>query len=203
VNGGKVIGILLLLPLMAMIFLNHSLRVFSADHYFMEGTASFKAQDYRTAETYFGQALDDYPQDKSSLYSLGISQFFLEKLPESKKTLLKLIQLDPNYFQSHYWLANNYFRTGEFEKAKAEYQEDLRINHTYRPSYYDLGLIAVRENDIEKSLEYFERVHTLEGDPTTGHLRLDALRNLMEINQQLGNQEKVEMYGEKLRQLGG
>ena len=180
-NGGKVMGVFLLLPLMTMIFLNHSLKVYSADHYFMEGVAFFKARDFRTAETYFTQALDNYPQDKWSLYHLGISQLYLEKLPESKKNLLKLIQLDPNFLQSHYWLANNYFMSQDFEKAKAEYQEALRENDAFGPSYYDLGLIAVRENDIQQAIDYFKRAQEF-GDVRVRQEASNYIDQLRELN---------------------
>ena len=202
VNKGKIIASLLLLPLLTMVFLNHSVKVYAADYFLKEGLGFFNAQDYQTAETHLIKAVRNYPQDKWSLYYLGISQFRLEKLAESRQALLRLIQLDPNFLQSHHWLANNYFRSQDFERAKAEYQEALRVNDAYRPSYYDLGLIAVRDNDVEKSIEYFERAYTLEGDPATEYLREEALRNLVQINQQLGNQEQVDRYNEKLRQFG-
>ncbi len=201
-NAGKVIGVFLLLPLLAMIFFNHSLKVFSADHYFMEGVAFSNAGDDRTAEPYFIQALDNYPQDKWALYQLGVSQFRLEKFAESKRTLLRLIQLDPNFLQSHVWLANNYFMTQEFQRAKVEFQESIRLDQEFGPAYYYLGLIAVRENDVEKAIEYFERIYALEGDTVTENLRVEALKNLVDINEQLGNEKKVELYTQELSQLG-
>lgn len=202
VNAGKIIASLLLLPFLTMIFLNHSVKVYLADSYLQEGFGFFKVQDFQAAEAPLTEAVENFPQDKWSLYYLGISQFRLERFSESEDTLIKLIQLDPNFLQSHYWLANNYFRTQDFERAKAEYREALRVNDAYRPAYFDLGLIAVIENDIEKSLEYFERVYTLKGDPATEYLRREALKNLISIHGQLGNQERVEMYALQLRQLG-
>lgn len=180
-NAGRIIASLLLLSLPIMIFFNHSIKIYSDDFYLQKGLSFFGAQDFQTAGAHFKKAAENNPQDKFALSHLAMSQFRLEKFPESKDTLRKLIQLDPNYPGSHYWLANNYFMTQDFEKAKAEYQEALRVDDVFGPSYYDLGLIAVAENDIQQALDYFEQAQKFGNE----RLRANAsnyLEKLRELN---------------------
>ncbi|MDA2937814.1 tetratricopeptide repeat protein [Acidobacteria bacterium AH-259-A15] len=202
-NAGKIIASLLLLPLLTMVFLGHSLKIFSAEYHAKEGLGFYKTGNYPEAEAHLEQAVENNPQDKPSLYCLGISQYRLEKFAKSKETLLKLIEVDPNFLQSHYWLANNYVRTQDPENAKEEFQQSLSLNDAYGPSYYALGVLSLRENDIQQALDYFERAYDLEGDSTTGNTRTEALRRLIEIHQRLGNKQKAGTYAEKLRELDG
>ena len=202
-NAGKIIASLLLLPLLTMVFLGHSLKIFSAETHVKEGLGFYETGNYPEAEAHLEQAVENNPQDKRSHYYLGISQYHLEKFTKSKETLLKLIELDPNFIQSHYWLAGNYYRTQDFENAKEEYQQSLRLNDAYGPSYYALGVLSLHENDIQQALDYFERAYVLEGDSTTENTRTKALRRLIEIHQRLGNKQKAGTYAEKLRELDG
>ncbi len=105
------------------------------------------------------------------LEPMGISQYRLENFTESKETLLELIRVDPNFLQSHYWLATNYFSTGDFEKAKQEYRESLRVNNAFGPSYYALGIISLTENDLEQATNHLEQAYTLPGDRRTADIR--------------------------------
>ena len=57
----------------------------------------------------------------------------------------------------------------------------LRRSHKVPPAYYDLGLIAVAENDIKQALDYFEQAQKFGGE----RVRLDAsdyLEKLRELN---------------------
>ena len=197
-SAGKIVASLLLLPLLALFFFNHSLARFSAEHHFKEGLAHYIAKDYRQAETRLESALANYPQDKSSLYFLGMAEHRLKKFSESQATFLELIRLDPNFLQSHYWLATNYFSTGDFEKAKQEYRESLRVNNAFGPSYYALGIISLTENDLEQATNHLEQAYTLPGDRRTADIRLDALRKLIAVHRQQGNWQTARSYVEEL-----
>jgi tetratricopeptide (TPR) repeat protein len=188
-NTGKIIASFLLVSLSIMIFLNHSWKVYLADHYLQKGIASFGVQDHQMVEAHLKKAVGNYPQHKWALYYLGISQFHLQKLSESKETLRKVIQLDPNYLSTHFWLANNHFMTQDFEEAKAEYQEALRLDDISGLSYYYLGLIAVRDGNIQQAGDYFEQalslflwLHDAWGDENAGDLADQLREQLRAIN---------------------
>ncbi|MEE2821871.1 MAG: O-antigen ligase family protein [Acidobacteriota bacterium] len=158
-NRGRVIVSFFLLSISAVFFLNQSFRVYLADSYLQRGLGAYGVNDFDVAGAHLKNAVENNPQNKAGLYYLGMSQFMLEKYPESKETLRKLVWLDPNYLRSHYWLANNYFMTQDFEMAKAEYKEAIKVDDAFGEAYYDLGRIAMGENDSQQALSYFQKAH--------------------------------------------
>ena len=111
-----------------------------AEHHLETGLKFYKADNLRAAEPHLKEAIESDPQHESALYFFGRVQYGLGSFVESKQTLLKLIELDPNHLDGWHWLANSYVATGDFEKAKEGYGEALRINSRYAASYVALGL---------------------------------------------------------------
>ena len=175
-----------------------------AEHHLETGLKFYKADNLRAAESHLKEAIESDPQHESALYFFGRVQYGLGSFVESKQTLLKLIELDPNHLDGWHWLANSYVATGDFEKAKEGYGEALRINSRYAASYVAVGLIAVEEDALELSLDYFERAYTMDIDGIeVGGTGIRALRKLIEVHRRLGNDQEAEAYAEQLREWEG
>ncbi|PAE21810.1 rhomboid family intramembrane serine protease [Bacillus sp. 7504-2] len=93
-------------------------------------------QDYfeseRFTEAY--QLLSDFPnrEEPSAQYYflLSFSEIKLEKFDEAEKSLLKAIEVEPNFHEAHYNLALVYLHKQEFEKAKVHAEKAVEINPT-------------------------------------------------------------------------
>ncbi len=113
-------------------------------------------------------------------------QYQLGKSTDSEETFHQLLELDHNFLQIHYWVGNIYWSREDLIRARLEYQESLRVNNAYGPSYYGMGRIALREEKRDQALEYFEQAYTLKGDVAMRTNRKEALEMLIQLNRQMG-----------------
>lgn len=70
--------------------------------------------------------LDPFYQPQAPLY-LGIAYYLLKRYAEGLRHLQECVSRAPDLAHSRYWLAATYGQLGEYEKAKAEMAEGLRI----------------------------------------------------------------------------
>ncbi|MDF1510548.1 rhomboid family intramembrane serine protease [Robertmurraya sp. DFI.2.37] len=94
------------------------------------------AQDYLEKERFTDayRLLIDFPNsDESSAqyyFLLSFSEIKLEKFDEAEKSLLKAIEVEPNFHEAHYNLALVYLQKQEIAKAKEHAEKAVEINPT-------------------------------------------------------------------------
>lgn len=99
-----------------------------------ENSTLVLAQEYLEKEKYEQayQLLHDlsYSESPSSqfYFLLSFTEIKLEKIDEAERSLLKAIELEPNFHEAHYNLALVYLQEQEFEKAKLHAEKAVEIS---------------------------------------------------------------------------
>ena len=109
--------------------------------------------DYAPAYLYRGLITRRYKQIGDTLYRYG-------QIAEDFK---KVIALEPNNSDAHYYLGMTYVDLDQREDAKEILLKTLQFEKKYKGVYLQLGLIAEWEGDHPKAIDYFEK--ELEIDP--------------------------------------
>ena len=109
--------------------------------------------DYAAAYLYRGLITRRYKQIGDTLYRYG-------QIAEDFK---KVIALEPNNSDAHYYLGMTYVDLDQREDAKEILLKTLQFEKKYKGVYLELGLIAESEGDHAKAIGHFEK--ELEIDP--------------------------------------
>jgi tetratricopeptide (TPR) repeat protein len=69
----------------------------------------------------------------------------------------KAIALAPAMPRLHFGLGFVLWEEQEFEEARREFSDELRINQHFSPAAYYLGDISLSQNDLDKAAFFFQR----------------------------------------------
>jgi|GEM_PF-484592 len=126
-------------------FLAHKLL---ADIYVKEGRYDEAVQEYQ-------EGLKVNERDASIYNDLGILLDRLERYEEAIRYLKKSLELDPDNLDVRYSLASTYRDNSDFEAAKKEYQEIIKVKSDYPHIYNDLGdIYMVQARMVEAQQAY-------------------------------------------------
>lgn len=137
-----------------------------AEIFYTHGTEKLIAKEYTEALTHLLQAHELNPVDSKILNNLGMAYFFKKRNDLALEKLQKAIDVDPKNSDARNNLASIYMTLGQIEKAKEQYEKvlaDLIYPHQFR-TYYNLGLIAKRQKQIDLALERFKKASELKED---------------------------------------
>ena len=101
---------------------------------------SMTNKNYAQAQSYYAKALKKESENKDVMLGMAITQYFLEQDDECKKTLDKIVALDPSYDQSYYYLAKLADANNESKLAVDEIEKAIKINDSNYDYYLDYGL---------------------------------------------------------------
>ena len=121
--------------------------------------------DYAPAYLYRGLITRRYKQIGDTLYRYG-------QIAEEFK---KVIALEPNNSDGHYYLGMTYVDLDQREKAKEILLKTLQFEKKYKGVYLELGLIAESEGDHDKAIRHFEKELEIDPESVRAYQRLGAL----------------------------
>lgn len=101
------------------------------------GVEYVKLQQYEPAHATLTKAIDVNPNGASSLYALGVSQFYLQKLPEAIESLRRSLQLapdSPNAALAHFYLGLAYWNLGKAGDAEPHLKKAYQLGGDSIPS---------------------------------------------------------------------
>ncbi|MBI5375156.1 MAG: tetratricopeptide repeat protein [Candidatus Schekmanbacteria bacterium] len=118
-----------------------------------------------------------------------------EKFPEAEKELLKAININKEYAEVHYDLAQVYSNLGKDELAYAEYGNALKYMTYYDDPAYsvyynsmiNMGVISFKNGDKQKAMELFSNAIKLDNRYP------QAFNNLGIVFMNMGDMEKAEL----------
>ena len=107
---------------------------------------------------------------------MGMRELENGNYPQAIKHFEEAVSLDPNIFKSYLdSLGLAYFKSGELEKAKSEYEKIvscprgmLRYDFDYVNSFYMLGKIHEQQGDTTKAIEHYDKFLDLWKDADPG-----------------------------------
>lgn len=128
-----------------------------ADLYYANGTANLMNGNYTEALDKLLEANNLRPNDSKVLNNLGMAYYFKNDVKSALKNIIRAIEIDPKNSDARVNLASIYFKQGNFAEAKKQYEmvtKDLIYKSQFR-TYYNLGLLALKENKIDVAKKYF------------------------------------------------
>ena len=106
-----------------------------------------KLQQFEPAHETLTKAIEVNPNGASCRYALGVSQFYLKKLPEAIESLRRALQLapdSPNAALAHFYLGLAYLNSGKAGDAEPHLKKAYQLGgnsipsdvHMYLAKYY-------------------------------------------------------------------
>ena len=97
----------------------------------------------------------------------GLIQLNKKDLKKAIDNLRMSIELDPNNYESHYWLAVSYaYRKVPASYVLREFKTAIKLNPYFPKPYRDLGIIYAMQGNMTEGKEYLEKAIKLDNkDP--------------------------------------
>jgi tetratricopeptide (TPR) repeat protein len=122
-----------------------------------------KACEYAEAERFSESLhlfykLEDLFSNEAMLYFLmGMCEFKLQKLLNSKNTLEKCLQINPLLSQANHLLGNVLRDLGNFNLAINSYKKEISLNPNYPDVLNDLGVLYFIKNEFNKASDAYDQ----------------------------------------------
>lgn len=128
-----------------------------ADLYYANGTANLMNRNYTEALEKLLEANRLRPNDTKVLNNLGMAYYFKNDTKNALRFISESIKVDPKNSDARVNLASIYFQLGNIKEAQEQYlrvTKDLIYPNQFR-TYYNLGLISIKENNLAEAKNYF------------------------------------------------
>lgn len=128
-----------------------------ADLYYATGTANLMDRNYTDALDKLIEANRLRPNDTKTLNNLGMAYYFKNDTKHALHFIAEAIKVDPKNSDARVNLASIYFQLGNLKEAREQYlrvTKDLVYPNQFR-TYYNLGLISLKEKDMGGAKHYF------------------------------------------------
>ncbi len=128
-----------------------------ADLYYANGTANLMERNYTEALEKLLEANRLRPNDTKILNNLGMAYYFKNDTKNALRFIKESIEVDPKNSDARVNLASIYFQLGNLKEAQEQYTrvtKDLIYPNQFR-TYYNLGLIAIKEKNLAGAKNYF------------------------------------------------
>lgn len=100
--------------------------------------------------------------DTEVLSKLGFVTLELGEVEEAIATYAHLLSLDPEDDLIHNAIASAYRKIHAYERARHHYEEALRIDDAYAPTYYNYGNLCVEEGDHAQARTMYIKAQALD-----------------------------------------
>lgn len=107
------------------------------------------------------KALSIDPDQKEIHNNLGLAYASVGRHQEAVESYKRAIAIRLDYAKAHNNLANTYSDLGRYDEAVAAYKKAIQIDPDFAQAYYNLSLVYFRNQQIESSIEYFDKARTL------------------------------------------
>ncbi len=134
----------------------------SAESFVKAGIASFKINDFKSAESYFTKAIEFDPKYPDTYYPFALT---FEQLGENKKRgdmLVKAVNLRPNHAASNYELGRFLTDNEDFAGALPLFLKAYELNNTSVKYQMGVALAYYNLNQFDKSVAIYESIIKLD-----------------------------------------
>jgi tetratricopeptide (TPR) repeat protein len=153
----------------------HKIAPENTDVIFLMARVSMSQNYYEDAIPLLESGIAIAPQRADLLAALGESYFQADKVDKASETFLKLIKLDPTA-RSYAYIGISFLNLGRFDDAKQYFQDGLKLDPHNSACLFNLGLIAVRQEDYTKGEAMLEQALHFNPDFPAALLELANLR---------------------------
>ena len=155
---------------------------------FLLGNAYLLNKEYKKSKKYLEKAIFFNPQNKLAFNSLGVLEIKNNNLYRSIEFFEKSVEIDPTYIEGIKNLANTYKQLNKINESLNAYMLILKSNANDHDANFNLGILFKRNNQLTKSLTFFERASTFKP------YLFEVYLNIGEIYKQLGKYDLAIKY---------
>ncbi|MEM6752528.1 MAG: tetratricopeptide repeat protein [Cyanobacteria bacterium P01_C01_bin.38] len=139
------------------------------------GLGRQKAEDFKTAELYYQQAIALQPDLVKAHHKLGDVLQKQGKLDIAFKSYEQAIKIDPNHANGYDELGNILQQKGKYREAVGAYKKALEIQPDFVASHNNLGSILRKLNQFDAAIESFKEAIKLQPNIDGVHYNLGLL----------------------------
>lgn len=150
--------------------------------YYGLGNAYFEQEKYKEAQHEFQRAITNRLRVSDVYFMLGLSFQYQDANTLSLPYLLRAVELEPDEekeFQFGLALAQEEL----LEEAKEMFDKVLSRNKEHSDAHYNLGVIALYDQDVETSMYHFEEALTYQPDHALAANGIEQLQSFMDGEQ--------------------
>ena len=124
---------------------------------------STNAGDFATAETYWTEIIEQFPDNPAAVSNRGNARISQNKLIEAVSDFDKAIELAPTATDPYLNRGTALEGLGKWDEAIADYNKSLQFNPKNASAYYNLGITYERLEDYTLAIANYTK--TIESSP--------------------------------------
>ena len=121
------------------------------------GLQNFKKNNFKDAENFFKEVLNNNPDHLESIFFLGILQAKKKDFNKAKDFFIKVIQIDSSYIDAHYNLGIVFNELKDFQNSINCYEKTIQIDSNHADAHNNLGMVFYKLKDFQNSINYYEK----------------------------------------------
>jgi len=98
-----------------------------------------------------------FPEEAILYFVMGMCEYKLQKLANSKNTLEKCLQINSHLSQANHLLGNVLRDLGNFDLAIDSYRKEISLNPNYPDVLNDLGILYFIRNELDKASDAYDQ----------------------------------------------
>jgi tetratricopeptide (TPR) repeat protein len=140
----------------------------------------------------FNKLEEFFPNEAMLHFLMGMCEFKLQKLVNSKNRLEKCLKINPLFSQANHLLGNVLRDLGSFDLAIDSYKKEITLNPNYPDVLNDLGILYFIKDEFDKANDSYDQAVKIDSnyaDPYQNkamiHVRqkqFDEAKKLLEIS---------------------
>ncbi|MFP4644950.1 MAG: tetratricopeptide repeat protein, partial [Spirochaetales bacterium] len=165
-----------------------------AEEYVNIGNAYLDLDEPETAAEYFARASDLNPDLPLANFNLARAWLEVDRIAESIELLEELAEEDPENTLVLRTLGVAYYRGGDTNAARENFEAALEQNERDVDALYNLGVIEAEEGRYERAVDYLERARDIDDGE-------DIARELGMVLFELDREQEAQEYLSGLSEL--
>lgn len=117
----------------------------------------------------------DYPDDFILQFVLGAANASLQRFDDAIANYRRGLDLNPDYADGHYNLANVLEEKGALDEAAASFERVLELKPDHAHAHYNLGVVLQNQGKFDKAATYYRTALKLKPDYAEAHNNLGAV----------------------------
>ncbi len=173
----KVIAILFTLVLVACSTSKEETMNKKAELHYGHGTASLMRGEYTTALEHLLKAVRIKPEGSEIHNNLGMAYYFKDEKKLAQAHIRKALELNPDNTDAKMNLASIYINEEKLDEATKLFEDvlkDLIYQHHFR-TYYNLGIVSLKKDEMEKAKGYFQSSIKIKEDYCPSYFQLGLI----------------------------
>tara|TARA_B110000438_G_scaffold301773_1_gene357572 strand:+ start:218 stop:1942 length:1725 start_codon:yes stop_codon:yes gene_type:complete len=126
------------------------------------------------------------------IFNLALQDHRVSKFQSAEDNYKKVLEKDPNHFNTLYLLGTLYFQTQKFDEAKKKFEKSILIQPNHAELCNNFGATLIEMGEYEKSINYLQNAINVNPNYAQAYNNLgSAFRELKEFKKSISLFEKA------------